>query len=72
MTIQAIIQATRDLLSEQEAAELLTVSPGTLSVWRSTGRYALPFLKVGRKVRYRRGDLLAWLESRTRESGATA
>ena len=23
-------------------------------VWRSTGRYALPFLKVGRKVRYRR------------------
>jgi excisionase family DNA binding protein len=72
MNIQAIIQATRDLLSEQEAAELLTVSPGTLSVWRSTGRYNLPFLKVGRMVRYRRGDLLAWLESRTRESGATA
>jgi excisionase family DNA binding protein len=72
MTIQAIIQATRDLLSEQEAAELLTVAPGTLSVWRSTGRYNLPFLKVGRKVRYRRADLLAWLDNRTRESGATA
>ncbi len=72
MTIQDIIQAGRDLLSEQEAAELLTVAPGTLSVWRSTGRYNLKFLKVGRKVRYRRSDLLAWLENRTRETGATA
>jgi excisionase family DNA binding protein len=61
-----------DLLDDKAAANLLDVSPGTLSVWRSTGRYALPFLKVGRKVRYRRSDLLAWLESRTRETGATA
>lgn len=61
-----------DLLDDKAAAALLDVSPGTLSVWRSTGRYALPFLKVGRKVRYRRADLLAWLESRTRETGATA
>lgn len=72
MTIQDIIQAGQDLLDERAAAELLTVSPGTLSVWRSTGRYNLPFLKVGRKVRYRRADLLTWLEKRTRESGATA
>jgi excisionase family DNA binding protein len=72
MTIQAIVQASRDLLSEREAAMLLTVSPGTLSVWRSTGRYNLPFLKVGRMVRYRRADLVTWLEKRTRESGATA
>ncbi len=71
MTIQAIVQSNRDLLSEHEAAELLTCSPGTLSVWRSTGRYNLPFLKVGRMVRYRRADLLTWLENRTRETGAT-
>jgi excisionase family DNA binding protein len=43
-----------------------------LSVWRSTGRYNLPFLKVGRLVRYRRADLDAWLAARVRESGATA
>lgn len=61
-----------DLLDDKAAAELLDVSPGTLAVWRSTGRYSLPFLKVGRKVRYRRESLLAWLESRTRETGATA
>jgi predicted DNA-binding transcriptional regulator AlpA len=36
------------------------------------GRYALPFIKIGRNVRYRRADLLAWLEKRTRETGATA
>ena len=72
MSIKSIIEAGSDLLDENKAAELLTVAPGTLSVWRSTGRYNLPFLKVGRNVRYRRGDLIAWLEKRTRETGATA
>jgi predicted DNA-binding transcriptional regulator AlpA len=72
MTIQSIIDATRDLLDEKEAAQFLDNSPGTLSVWRSTGRYNLPFIKIGRNVRYRRADLIAWLEKRTRETGATA
>lgn len=60
-----------DLVDEREAAKILDVSPGTLSVWRSVGRYQLPFLKVGRKVRYSRKALEAWLESRTRNNGAT-
>ena len=72
MTLQSIVQASKELLYERAAADLLDVTPGTLSVWRSTGRYALPFLKVGRKVRYRHSDLLAWLDKRYRESGATA
>ncbi|MEF8730668.1 MAG: helix-turn-helix domain-containing protein [Candidatus Accumulibacter meliphilus] len=71
MTIQSITEATRDLLDEKEAGLFLDTAPGTLSVWRSTGRYNLPFVKIGRKVRYRRADLLAWLKKRTRESGAT-
>lgn len=61
-----------DLLDEDAAANLLDVAPGTLSVWRSTGRYELPFIKVGRNVRYRRGTLLSWREARTRNSGTTA
>lgn len=61
-----------DLVDETEAAEILDVVPGTLQVWRSTGRYGIPFIKVGRKVRYSRTALNAWLESRTRTSGATA
>ncbi len=72
MTLETIVKACRNLLDEQEAAQLLDVSPGTLSVWRSTGRYNLPFLKIGRKVRYRRADLQEWLDARVRQSGATA
>jgi hypothetical protein len=72
MTIQEIIDRARELVDEKEAARILDNSPGTLSVWRSTGRYNLPFIKVGRNVRYRRADLIAWLEKRTRQTGATA
>jgi len=71
-TLVDTLKRAGDLLAEKEAADFLQLAPGTLSVWRSTGRYALPFLKVGAKVRYRRGDLQAWLESRTRANGATA
>jgi predicted site-specific integrase-resolvase len=69
---EKVADSARDLLSETQAAELLQVAPGTLSVWRSTGRYRIPYLKVGARVRYRRGDLLSWLDTRVRESGTTA
>jgi len=59
------------LLTPFEAAAYIGVSENTLSVWRCVGRYAIPFIKVGRLVRYRRSDLEAWLESRTHTSGAT-
>lgn len=71
-SINEIVQSTRDLLDEKQAAEFLGVAPGTLSVWRSRGRYAVPFVKVGHLVRYRRDALETWLESRTRANGATA
>lgn len=60
-----------DLVDESAAAAIIDVAPGTLSVWRSTGRYGIPFVKIGRKVRYSRAALAAWLESRTRSDGAT-
>ena len=72
MTTQSVITSSRELLDEQQAAISIDVTPGTLSVWRSTGRYNLPFIKVGRKVRYRRADLETWLEARTHANGATA
>jgi len=68
-----ITQVTKNnLLSGSQAAEFLGVTTGTLSVWRSTGRYSIPFIKIGRCVRYRLSDLEAWLISRTRDNGATA
>lgn len=72
MSLQKIIEASKELLDDKSAAALLNVTTGTLSVWRCTGRYNLPFLKIGSKVRYRRNDLEAWLEKRYRQSGATA
>lgn len=53
------------LHTEAEAAEYIGVAPKTLSVWRSTKRYHLPYVKVGSRVRYRRSDLDAFIASRT-------
>ena len=55
-----------ELLDERAAAEALNIKPGTLSIWRSTGRYPLPYVKIGRYVRCRRGDLRAFIRQRTR------
>ena len=60
------------LVEEDAAARLLGVRPQTLSVWRVTGRYDLPYLKIGRNVRYTVGDLMAWMASRRVTSGAQA
>jgi excisionase family DNA binding protein len=54
-----------NLLSNQQAAEYLGISPNTLEVWRCTKRYDLPYIKVGRIVKYRREALDAFLEKRT-------
>lgn len=56
------------LRNEAEAAQILGVKTGTLQVWRSTKRYALAYVKVGRLVRYRQSDLEAFLASRTVEA----
>ncbi|MEI7870111.1 MAG: helix-turn-helix domain-containing protein [Candidatus Methylumidiphilus sp.] len=54
------------LLDDIQAAELLGISAGTLSVWRSVGRYSLPYVKIGRRVKYKAGDLRDFIERRTR------
>ncbi len=59
------ITSPDDLLTRSQAAEVLGVSSGTLAVWASTRRYPLPYIKIGRSVRYRRSDIQAWVESRT-------
>jgi excisionase family DNA binding protein len=53
-----------DKLNRKKAADYLGVTEGTLAVWACTGRYELPFIKVGRKVFYRQRDLDTFLESR--------
>jgi excisionase family DNA binding protein len=57
--------ANHELLSTQDAADYLGAQPHTLEIWRATGRHKIPFIKVGRLVRYRGADLDAWLATRT-------
>jgi len=57
--------STERLLTRQEAANVLGVKPQTLAVWASARRYDLPFIKVGRCVRYRMSDLQSFLDRRT-------
>lgn len=57
--------ANEALLDETQAAQYLNVEARTLAVWRSTGRYDLPFVKIGRCVRYKKSDLDTWIEKRT-------
>lgn len=48
-------------ITDKEASIVLGVKASTLAVWRSTGRYNLPYVKVGRLVRYRIRDLAIFL-----------
>jgi hypothetical protein len=57
--------------TDELAAHLKDVPPKTLAEWRSRG-VGPRYIKVGRYVRYRWADVLAWEASRTVETGRTA
>lgn len=50
-----------DLLTTEEAAEYLKLKPNTLERWRSQYPSRLPFVKIGRTVKYRLEDLQAYI-----------
>ncbi len=54
--------AAEELLTTKQAAAFLKVSPKTLERMRVEGGGPV-FVKVGRLVRYRRSDLLAFIDS---------
>ncbi len=57
------------LLTTEQTALILGVKPATLQNWRSLGRHALPFVRVGRLPRYRTSDLADWIAGRTSGKG---
>jgi len=54
-------RASVGLLRKCELAEKLAISKRTLDIWMQKGR--IPFLKVGRSVRFRLPDVLEKLQS---------
>jgi helix-turn-helix protein len=65
MTMPELKNAAGDLLDEKQAADFLKVASNTLSVWRSTKRYPLPYVRVGRCIRYKRSDLEKFVAENT-------
>ena len=49
------------LLTEVEACEFLRIRPRQLYTWRNEG--LIPFIRIGRSVRYRRSELEAALDA---------
>jgi excisionase family DNA binding protein len=62
--LKPIIGETK-LMSQVEAANYLNTSVGVLNTWRCTGKQKIPHIKWGRKIRYRKEDLDAWIESQS-------
>ncbi len=57
---------TAALISEQEVAQTLGVTVRMLQSRRLRGERDIPFVKVGRLVRYRRSDVEAYLQANVR------
>jgi hypothetical protein len=61
------------LLDPHATAALLggdkPLSVDTLATWRSTGRYNLKYIKVGRWVRYRRSEVRRFIREREQSPG---
>lgn len=64
-SLAAILKPHQDLLTRQQAAEYLGISEQTLAAWACSKRYSLPYIRVGRRCRYRLADLDRWLATRT-------
>jgi excisionase family DNA binding protein len=69
------VHETRDalLVGPKEAARLLSVSPRTLWAMTFEQEDPLPYVRLGRLVRYSPSDLQAWLSqraARTRQGGS--
>jgi predicted DNA-binding transcriptional regulator AlpA len=64
-TPQLTLDTPDRLMPDDETGQMLGVTVGTLATWRSTNRYDLPFVRVGRLIRYRLSDVRQWIDSRT-------
>ena len=65
MATHSFFQSNSDLFTRKQAAAYLGVTERTLAVWKCTGRYDLPCVKIGRLAKYRKRDLDAFIARRT-------
>ncbi len=53
------------LLNVEQAAEILGTTAATLGVWRCKRTVNIPYVKIGRSVRYRLSDLESYIAQQT-------
>jgi excisionase family DNA binding protein len=58
--------SSTSMLTPDDVAELLQVSRFTLENWRFEGT-GPDWFRIGRRIRYRKSDLDAWVDSHIRE-----
>jgi excisionase family DNA binding protein len=56
-------QTPKLLLTTTEVAELLGIGKSTLEQDRLYGRLRIPFIRLGRSIKYKRADVEAYIEN---------
>jgi Helix-turn-helix domain len=56
-----------DYLDRPEAAREFKVQPRTFSEWANDPDGGIPHVKIGRKLYFRRGDIVEWLERKRQQ-----
>jgi predicted DNA-binding transcriptional regulator AlpA len=62
------MRAELGLFTPEEVSLMTGLSLATLATWRSRGK-GPSYVKIGRKVYYRKQELSKWLEKQIRETG---
>ncbi|WP_319802010.1 helix-turn-helix domain-containing protein [Azospirillum fermentarium] len=68
----AVLANDDHLMTPRETAAMINVTEKTLANWRVSGVMGLPFFKLGRAVRYRRGDVISFLNRQRHTSTSSA
>ena len=50
------------LLSVKEVCDILGITLGTIYTWRSTQRFRLPCIKIGRLLKFRHSDVMKFIK----------
>jgi hypothetical protein len=65
MLQQRLSLDTDALIDTEGASTLLSVPSATLAKWRSTGEVRIPYVRLGRQIKYRTSDLKRFIETST-------
>lgn len=63
METKEVKDTDQKLLSRKEAAKYLGCTAGTLAIWKCTKRYSLPYVRIGRNIRYKLSDLIDFINN---------